>query len=149
MVRQLYIFLCYYQLDFVPLLWLKDKKYIYNIQLSGILTDRDKIVEVLVGRLTISNHWCTATATCVPSGLVNTNTSPGTALSGLKKKQTWSYYFYCLSAILYVLKEAVSIHKTYCRSGKIAPVTGRRASKMLLWFTTTHNCLAQLGTLSK
>lgn len=35
----------------------------------------------------MSNHWCTATATCVPSGLVNTKTSPGTALSGLKKGQ--------------------------------------------------------------
>ncbi len=33
--------------------------------------------------LTMSNHWCTATATCVPRGLVRTSTSPGTALSGL------------------------------------------------------------------
>lgn len=44
----------------------------------------NKIIQKRVGRLTISSHWCTATATCVPSGLVNTNTSPGTALSGLK-----------------------------------------------------------------
>lgn len=33
--------------------------------------------------LTISSHWCAFTATWVPRGLVRTNTSPGTALSGL------------------------------------------------------------------
>lgn len=38
------------------------------------------------GALTISSHWCTATATCVPRGFVSTSTSPGTALSGLKKR---------------------------------------------------------------
>ena len=43
----------------------------------------DNIIHEWRGGLTISSHWCTATATCVPSGLVNTNTSPGTALSGL------------------------------------------------------------------
>ncbi len=45
---------------------------------------QDKLIPECVSRLTISSHWCTATATCVPSGLVNTNTSPGTALSGLE-----------------------------------------------------------------
>ena len=34
-------------------------------------------------KLTLSSHWCAVTATCVPSGLVSTSTSPGTALSGL------------------------------------------------------------------
>lgn len=38
--------------------------------------------------LTISSHWWTATATCVPKGLVNTSTSPGTALSGLQTRHT-------------------------------------------------------------
>ena len=38
------------------------------------------------GSLTISSHWCTATATCVPRGFVSTSTSPGTALSGLEKR---------------------------------------------------------------
>lgn len=42
--------------------------------------------------LTISSHWWTATATCVPSGLVNTNTSPGTALSGLRHIRPWHWY---------------------------------------------------------
>lgn len=40
--------------------------------------------------LTMSSHWCTATATCVPRGFVSTSTSPGTALSGLKKR-AWQF----------------------------------------------------------
>lgn len=49
---------------------------------EGIPRQKDKKIQL--ERLTMSSHWCTATATWVPNGLVNTNTSPGTALSGLK-----------------------------------------------------------------
>lgn len=37
--------------------------------------------------LTLSSHWWAFTATWVPSGLVSTRTSPGTALSGLEWKE--------------------------------------------------------------
>lgn len=81
-VSQLHIFLCYYQLDFIPFLWLKNTN---RTALGGMSTDGNKIMCGSVGKRTISNHWCTATATCVPSGFVKTNTSPGTALSGLEE----------------------------------------------------------------
>lgn len=44
--------------------------------------------------LTWSSHWWAFTATCVPRGLVNTKTSPGTAPSGLEKPQNTHIRFF-------------------------------------------------------
>lgn len=100
MVRQLYVFLGYHQLDLVPLLRLRDVKKQHIQPLVCILKNKkspDKIIHELVGGLTISNHWCTATATCVPRGLVNTNTSPGTALSGLRNVKHGIFMNFCIA----------------------------------------------------
>lgn len=68
-------------------------KYIPSVPLGRIRKDKDRIIQGRAGGLTISSHWWTATATCVPSGLVNTSTSPGTALSGLKTTNRESSVF--------------------------------------------------------
>ena len=44
---------------------------------------------ILFQRSGKSSHWWALTATCVPSGLVKTNTSPTTALSGMIISDAW------------------------------------------------------------
>lgn len=69
---------------------------IYTVSSIRVYMKRQRIIQEQVGGLTISSHWWTATATCVPSGLVNTSTSPGTALSGLKTPNRESSVFFWL-----------------------------------------------------